>query len=115
MFISYFNYPFCLNEWISYMSFLRETRRFLIPYEMLKPAPVLLGGLVDWLIAHSLLHSLIFLIHFLTGSCIHSLAHSFIHLVLAYHSLIHSHLRLGLGKGKELSKSSHGIVGCSGR
>jgi hypothetical protein len=31
------------------------------------------------------------------------------------HSLIHPHPHLGLGKGAELLKISHEIVGCSGR
>jgi hypothetical protein len=99
------------------VSFLGEARRFLIPHEILKPTPGLLGG---WLIACSLIFSLTpsftyVFIQLIIGSCVHSLAHSFIHHILTYHSLIHPHSRLGLGKGNELSKSSHGIVGCSGR
>jgi hypothetical protein len=99
------------------MSFLGETRRFLIPHEILKPAPGLLGG---WLIARLLICSFTLsfsysLVHLITGSCTHSLAHLFIHLFLTYHSLIHPHPHLGLGKGNELSNISHGIFGCSGR
>jgi hypothetical protein len=31
---SYVNYPFCLREGISYVSFLGKARRFLIPHEV---------------------------------------------------------------------------------
>jgi hypothetical protein len=30
---SYFDYPFCLREWINYVSFLGKARRILIPHE----------------------------------------------------------------------------------
>jgi hypothetical protein len=89
--ISYSIYPFCLREGINYMSFLGEARRFLIPHEILKPPLDCWGG---WLIARSLLHP--FMRSF---TC--SLIHSFI---LTYHSLIHPHLRLGLGKGNKLPR-----------
>jgi hypothetical protein len=94
------------------VSCLGEVSRFLIPHEILKPAPGLLGGLVVGSFTPSFAY---LLVHFLIGSCIHSISHLFIHLVLTYHSLIHPHSCLGLGKGNELSKSSHGIVGYSGR
>jgi hypothetical protein len=86
-FISYFNYPFCIREWISYVIFLGEARRFLIPHEILKPTPGLLGG---WLMARSLLHLLM-----CSFSC--SLIHSF----HPYLSLIDpSSSASWLGKGK---------------
>jgi hypothetical protein len=100
------------------MILLGKTRMLLIPHEILKPMPSLLGGLDDFSFvhfAHSLLHLLIFFIHFLIGSCVNSLHHSFIHPILTYHSLIHPHPCLGLGKESELSKSRNDIIGCSGR
>jgi hypothetical protein len=33
-FYSYFNYPFCLREGISYEIFLGKARRFLFPHEV---------------------------------------------------------------------------------
>jgi hypothetical protein len=63
--ISYSIYPFCLREGISYVSFFGGGRRFLIPHEILKPAPGLLGGLVDSSFTHFLVRSFI-------RSCVHS-------------------------------------------
>jgi len=91
---------------------LGEAKRLLIPHKMLKPSLGLLLG-VGWLLIRSLIH-LFSLIHFLIGSCVHSLYHSFIHPILTYHSSIHPHPCLGLGKGNKLSNISHDIVGGSG-
>jgi hypothetical protein len=70
------------------MGFLGKVESFLIPHELLKPASGLMRGSTD--------------ISF-TPSFACSLIHSF-----------HPHSRLDLGKGTELPKISHGIVGCSG-
>jgi hypothetical protein len=64
-----------------------EARRFLIPHELLKTTPSLVG----WF-AHSLIQSF-------NGSFVHSI-HSFIHSILTYHSFILPHRCLRLGKGK---------------
>jgi hypothetical protein len=71
------------------------------PRKILKPIPGLIVGLVVGSFTPSLLHSY------------HSFPHTLFHSLT--HSLIHPHLRLGLEKGKELPKTSHGTVGCSGR
>jgi hypothetical protein len=96
------------------VSFLGKARRFLIPHKILKPAPGLLGGLVDCSFTPSFT---LILTHPLAHWFMRSFTFSLIHSSHPYLSLIDpsSSACLGLGKGNELLKSSHGIVGCSGR
>jgi hypothetical protein len=81
--------PFVLRGRMSYVGFLGRFRRFLIPYELLKPT----SGLMR--VSDNSLFIPLF-----TCSLVHSL---------------HPHPCLDLGKGTKFLKISHSIVGCSGR
>jgi hypothetical protein len=72
VFISFFNYPFCLMGEISYMSFLGEGHEVLDSQELHKPIPGLLGGVLS-------LTLVLVLVLLLVTSLIHSLIHSFMH------------------------------------
>jgi hypothetical protein len=88
---SYSNYPSCLREGICDMRFLGKARRFLIsPMKLLKPTSSLMGGSTDGL--------------FIDFMYVH-LFPSRTSMDPFTHSLIHPHLRLGLGKGNELLKN----------
>jgi hypothetical protein len=89
------------------VSFLGKATRFLIPPlpKLLKPVSGLMGGLVVGSFSPSILHSHHSIPHALSCMHIHAPTYPFID-----PSVIRV---LAQGKGDELLKISHGIVGCS--
>jgi hypothetical protein len=110
---------FFLMENRSYVSFLGEGQELLDSQEFINPFLVYWGDWSWFLILYSHSHSLShYVFGFSTYSCIHSRTCSLftplmdISLHSFPHSFIFPHVCLGLGKGDEMMKCNHGIIGC---
>jgi hypothetical protein len=106
---SYYNYHFFSKGGNRLCELLGEIQEVLYspPSKLLKLASGLIGGLIVGSFSPSLLHSHHSVPHALSFTHLHAPTYSFID-----PSIIHV---LARGKGAELLKISHGIVGCSGR